>query len=172
MRLISLVEMTSSDICAFSNEQIKELLDKCLYQSTIIRPLAKSDQQRLISFYSRPISLNELKLYGHPVEFDLNGFLSSAIHRFLIHNNELYDLFTQIIVNLFQTQQTLPTEKCQTLKIFIEKQNLGKKRHRLIKEAYENFLKTKINLPSINRTVLNQLLQKILLQDYQVNSNL
>ncbi|CAF4226176.1 unnamed protein product, partial [Rotaria sordida] len=43
-RLISLIEIICSDTNTFSTEQLKELLDKFLHQSTSVRPLSNADQ--------------------------------------------------------------------------------------------------------------------------------
>ncbi|CAF3437622.1 unnamed protein product [Rotaria sp. Silwood1] len=168
-RLISLVEMVCSDTNTFSTEQLKELLDKFLHQSTIVRPLSNIDQQHLTSFYSRPISLNELKTYCLSTKLDLNDFLSLLKHRPLMNNNEVYDYFTQTIINIFENRQKYSNEQCQELKNFLEKKTLGKIRYRLINEAYEKFRLNKKILPTIDRTILNQLLNNILLQDYQAH---
>ncbi|CAF4624447.1 unnamed protein product, partial [Rotaria sp. Silwood2] len=168
-RLISLVEMICSDTNTFSTEQQKELLDKFLHQSIIVRPLSNADQQRLTSYYSSPISLNELKAYCLSLKSDLNDFLSLLKHRSLMNNDEVYDFFTQTIINIFENRQKYSDTKCQELKNFLEKKALRKKRYRLINEAYGKFRLNKKNIPTINRTILNQLLNNILLQDYQVN---
>ncbi|CAF3890479.1 unnamed protein product, partial [Rotaria sordida] len=166
-RLISLIEMICSDTNTFSTEQLKELLDKFLHHSTIVRPLSNADQQRLTSYYSRPISLNDLKTSCLSLNSDLNDFLSLLKHRPLINNDELYDFLTQTIINIFENRQKYSNKKCQELKNLLDKKILGRKRYRLINEVYEKFRLNKKNLPIINRTILNQLLNNILLQDYQ-----
>ncbi|CAF3201556.1 unnamed protein product [Rotaria socialis] len=166
-RLISLMETICTDTKTFSSEQLKELLDKFLYQSIIVRPLSNAEQQRLLSYYSFPISLNELKTYCSRTQLDLNDLLCLLKKRPLINNEELYDFLTQTIIQIFEDREKFSNEKCQELKIFVQKQILGKKRYRLINENYVKFRCNKKNLPIINRTKLNELLNNILLQDYQ-----
>ena len=169
--LISLVEMVYSDTETFSTEQCTKLLDKFLYQSSIVRPLSHADQQRLMSYYSHPLSFNELKTLCSPLQSDLNDLLSLLKQRSLMNNDELLDFLTKTIVNIFENRYEFSDEKCQELKDLIEKKRIGKKRYRLINETYQKFRLNKINPLIINRTILNQLLNKILLYDDQVNRN-
>ncbi|CAF4619784.1 unnamed protein product, partial [Rotaria magnacalcarata] len=166
-RLISLMETICTDIKTFSSEQIKELLNKFLYQSIIVRPLSNAEQQRLLSYYSCPISLNELKAYCSTTQLDLNDLLCLLKERPLMNNEELYDFLTQTIIKIFENREKFSNEKCEELKIFVEKRILGKKRYQLINENYVKFRFNKKNLPIINRAKLNELLNNILLQDYQ-----
>ena len=161
--------MICSDSNIFSIEQCKELLDKFLHQSTIVCPLSQVDQQRLISFYSRPISLNELKIHCLSIESDLNNFLSLLKNRQLLNTNETIDYLTETIINIFKNRQKFSNEKCHELKSLIQKQTFGKKRYQLINETYQKFRINQANAPSINPIILNQLLTNILLHDYQVN---
>ena len=169
--LISLAEMICSDTKTFSTEQCTELLDKFLYQSSIVRPLSHADQQRLLSYYSQPLSLNELKTLCSPLQSDLNDLLSSLKQRSLMNNDELLDFLTNIIVNIFENRQQFSDEKCQELKDLIEKKRIGKKRYRLINETFKKCRLNKTNPPTINRAILSQLLNRILLYDHQVNRN-
>jgi len=162
--------MICSDANTFSNEQCTELLDKFLHQSTIVRPLSNVDQQRLKSYYSRPISLNELQTHCSSLQSDLNDFLSVLKHRTLINNDEIFDLLTQTIVNIFENRQKFSNEKCQELKNLIEKKTFGKTRYRHINETYQKCRLNKKHLPSLNPIILNQFLTDILRQDYQVKS--
>jgi len=169
---MSLVEIICSDTTTFSTEQCTELLNKFLHQSTIVRPLSHANQQRLTSYYSRPISLNELKTYCSSLQSDLNDFLSLLKNRIIANNDETFDFLTQTIVNIIKNRQKFSDEKCQELKSLIEKRNFGKKRYQLINEAYQNFRINKKNLPSMNRIILNQLLTNILSHDYQVKKKI
>ncbi|CAF3633749.1 unnamed protein product [Rotaria sp. Silwood1] len=167
--LISLIEMFSSDAITFTTEQFKELLDKFLHQSTIVRPIPYAEQQRLVSFYSRSISLNELKTHPLLTESDLNHYLLLLKSRPLMKNDKLYDYLTTTVINIFKNRQKFSNEKCQDLKNILVKNILGKNRYRSINEAYENFRLNKNNLLIINRTILNQLLNNILLRDCQAH---
>ncbi|CAF4605902.1 unnamed protein product, partial [Rotaria sp. Silwood2] len=167
VNLISLIERISSDINTFTNEQLKELLDKFRCQSTMVRPIPYSEQQRLLSFYSRPISLHELETYSLLTESDLNNYLLLLKTRPLMKNDQLYDFLTKTIINIFEDRQKFSNEICQELKKIFDTKVFGKIRCRLINKTYSNYRLNKNNLVIINQTILNQLLNKILLQDYQ-----
>ncbi|CAF5122854.1 unnamed protein product, partial [Rotaria sp. Silwood1] len=100
----------------FTTEQFKELLDKFLHQSTIVRPIPYAEQQRLVSFYSRSISLNELKTHPLLTESDLNHYLLLLKSRPLMKNDKLYDYLTTTVINIFKNRQKFSNEKCQDLK--------------------------------------------------------
>ncbi len=162
--------MICSDIDTFSIEQCTELLNKCLYQSTIIQPLSQVDKNRLNTYYSRPISLNELKILCSTISSDLNDFILLFKTRIFMKTDEIFDYLTETILNIFQNRRKYSYEKCQELKSLIEKPIFGKKRYQLINEAYQKFRINKKDSPSINPIILNQFLTNILSNDYQVNS--
>ncbi|CAF2799963.1 unnamed protein product [Rotaria sp. Silwood2] len=172
LRLISLVEMISSDVTTFSTEQFKELLDKFLYESTIVRPIPNAEKKRLLSFYTRSISLNELKTYSLSTQSDLNDYILLLKSRPLMKNDNVYDFLTETMINIFKNREKFSNEKCEELKNFLEKNILGKKRHGTINKVYEKFRLNKSNLIIINRTMLNQLLNNILLKDFQAHLEL
>ena len=127
--LISLAEISCSDTKTFSTEQCTELLDKFLDQSSIVRPLSHADQQRLLSYYSHPLSLNELTSLCSPLKSELNDLLSLLKQRSLMNNDELLDFLTKIVENVFEIRHQFSDEKCQELKDLIEKKLIGKKRY-------------------------------------------
>ncbi|CAF0880501.1 unnamed protein product [Adineta steineri] len=169
LHLISLVEMICSDKNTFSNEQCTELLDKFLQQSSIVRPLSNADQQRLKSYYLRPISLIELKDLCSSISSDLNDFLCLLKSQTLRNNDEIYDYLTQTIVNIFENQRKYSNEKCRELKDLIEKKTFGSQRYHLINDSYQKFRLNKRNIPLINPIILNNLLTNILSHDYQAH---
>jgi hypothetical protein len=164
--------MICSDSNTFSIEQCKELLDKMLHQSKIIRPLSNADQQRLTSYYSRPVSLNELKVICSSIQSDLNEFLSLLKQRTIMNNDKALDLITQTVVNIFENRRKFSNEKCEEIKIIFAKKLFSKKRYQLINDTYQKYRVNTKNLhqskPLISPIILNQLLTNILLQDYQV----
>jgi len=146
-------------------------LNKFLHQSSIVRPLPQADQNRLKTYYSRPISLNELKKHCLTIQSDLNDFILLLKTRIIANNDEIFDFLTEKIVNIFQNRRKYSNEKCQELKSLIEKRIFGKKRYQLINETYQKFrLNKTIDPLPINPIILNQLLTKILVHDYQVKT--
>ena len=89
-----------------------------------------------------------------------------------MNNDEIYDFLTETIVNIFANQRKYSNEKCEELKNLIEKKTFGNRRCKLINENYQKFRINKKNLPSINPTILNQLLTNILSKDNQVKYEL
>ncbi|CAF3068718.1 unnamed protein product [Rotaria sp. Silwood2] len=167
--LISLIDMISADTKTFSIEQCKELLDKFFYQSTIVRPIPYAEQQRLLSFYSRSISLDELKTYSLSTESDLNNYLRLLESRPLMKNDAIYNFLIKTTIYIFKSRQKFSNEICQDLKNLLEKKISEKTHTRLIKKVYKDFRLNKNNLIIINRNILNQLLNNILLRDYQAH---
>jgi hypothetical protein len=146
-------------------------LNKFLHQSSIVRPLPQADQNRLKTYYSRPISLNELKKHCLTIQSDLNDFILLLKTRIIANNDEIFDFLTEKIVNIFQNRRKYSNEKCQELKSLIEKRIFGKKRYQLINETYQKFrLNKTIDPLPINPIILNQLLTKILVHDHQVKT--
>ena len=171
-RLISLVEMICTDTDTFTTKQCAELLDRFLYHSSIVRPLPQPDQNRLRTYYSRPISLNELKRHCSSISSDLNDLFSLLQNRTLSNNEIVFDFLTEAIVKIFQNRRKYSNEKCAELKSLIKKRIFGKKHNQLINESFQKFRMNKEDLPPINPTILNQLLTNILSHDYQVKPNL
>jgi hypothetical protein len=159
--------MICSDTDTFSIEQCTELLNKFLHQSSIVRPLSQADQNRLTTYYSRPISLNELKKHCLIIQSDLNDFIFLLKNRIIPNNDEILDFLMEIIIKILQNRSKYSNDKCQELKSLIEKRIFQKKRYQLINEIYQKFRMNKIDL---NPIILNQFLTKILVHDYQVNS--
>lgn len=122
----------------------------------------------MISFYSRPLSLNELKTYCLTIPSDLNDLILLLKNRIIINTDETFDYLTEIILNIFENRRKYSNEKCEELKSIIEKKSFGKKRYQLINETYQKSRLNKKTPPIINPTLLNQLLTNILLHDYQV----
>ncbi|CAF2201932.1 unnamed protein product [Rotaria magnacalcarata] len=168
-RLISLAELIFSHTNIFSNEQLQELLDKFLYQSTIVRPLPSKKEKKLLSFYSRSISLRELETNCLSTQSDFNKCILLLRSRRFMEKDGVYDLLAESIINIFKNRQKFSTEQCQELKNLLDEKFLGKARYYLINEAYKEFRTNKNNLLVFNRTILNQLLNKILLKDYQAH---
>ncbi len=162
--------MICSDTDTFSMEQCKELLDKFLHQSSIVRPLPQPEQNRLTAFYSRPISLNELKKCCLTIPSDLNDFISLLKTRIMTNNDEIFDFLTEIIMKILQNRRKYSNNKCQELKSLIEKRIFGKKRYQLINEIYQKHRVNTTDLCPINPIILNQFLTKILAHDYQVKT--
>ncbi|CAF4727886.1 unnamed protein product, partial [Rotaria sp. Silwood2] len=154
--LISLIDMISADTKTFSIEQCKELLDKFVYQSTIVRPIPYAEQQRLLSFYSRSISLDELKTYSLSTESDLNNYLRLLESRPLMKNDAIYNFLIKTTIYIFKSRQKFSNEICQDLKNLLEKKISEKTHTRLIKKVYKDFRLNKNNLIIINRNILNQ----------------
>ena len=175
-RLISLAELISSAHQTFSTEQCHALLDAFLQHSRIVRPLSTADQQRLKSFYSHCLSLNELKAFCSSASFDLPGFLSLLKQRTLVTDEEVLDFLTPTITKIFEDRGKYSDEQCRELRAFVEKRIFGKKRTQLLNQVY---LKARSNgqvpptdVPKVQPTVLNQLLTNILRQDQQVLSTI
>ncbi|UJR38217.1 hypothetical protein I4U23_030890 [Adineta vaga] len=169
LRLISLVEVICSDTNTFSNEQCTILLDKFLQQSSIVRPLSNVEQQRLRSYYSRPMSLNELQNICSSNQFDIEDLLSIFKNRTLLTNDEVLDYLTKKICEIFRNQRKFSNDKCHELKSVIEKQIFGKQRYRIVNESFQKHRLNRKLLPLIDPTILNKLLTKILEQDHQAH---
>ncbi|CAF3369568.1 unnamed protein product, partial [Rotaria socialis] len=168
-RLISLVELIFSHTNIFSKEQLQELLDKFLYQSTIVRPLPSKKTKKLLASYSRSISLRELETNCLSPKSDLRKCILLLRSRRFMEKDGAYDLLAESIINIFKNRQKFSNEPCQELKNLLDEKFLGKERYYLINEAYKEFRTNKNNLLIFNRTILNQLLNKILLKDYQAH---
>jgi hypothetical protein len=87
-----------------------------------------------------------------------------------MNNDEIFDYLTETIRNIFENRRKFSNEKCQELKSIIERKTFGKKRYQLINETYQKFRLNQKNPPPINPIILNQLLNNILLHDYQVKN--
>lgn len=88
-----------------------------------------------------------------------------------MNKDEVYDFYTETIINIFENRQKFSNETCQELQKLVDKNNLGKKRCKLINETYEKFRLNKPNVTMISQIKLSQLLNNILLKDYQVKFN-
>lgn len=102
---------------------------------------------------------------------DLNDFFSLLKQRPIMNKDEVYDFYTETIINIFENRQKFSNETCQELQKLVDKNNLGKKRCKLINETYEKFRLNKPNVTMISQIKLSQLLNNILLKDYQVKFN-
>lgn len=169
-RLILLVETICSDHDGFSSEQCKELLDQFLDHSSIVRPIPSSEENRLKRFYSRPMSLNELKKFCASSSFDLKTFLVLIKNETIVKNDEVYDYLTEIIGTIFRNRQRYSNENCEELKRLIDRQIFGKRRVRLINENYQEYRLKKKDLPSITPSILNQFLTEILSPNQQIKA--
>ncbi|CAF1460969.1 unnamed protein product [Adineta ricciae] len=167
--LISLIEIICSDTKAFSDEQCKNLLDNFLDRSSIVRPLSNIEQQRIKTFYKRPMSLYEMKKLCTSSQFDVEQLVSIVQNQNFLTNEEILDYLTQNIVEIFANRRKFSREKCEELKSLIDKKTFGKQRCRLINESFDKHRSHRNILPLIDPTILNQLLTKIFEKDHQAH---
>ena len=168
--MISLVETICSDSEQFSHEQCKELLDQFLDHSSIVRPIPIVEQNRLKSFYSRPMSLNELKKFCSSSSLDMKTFFDLLKNETMVKNDEVFDYLTEFIGNIFQDRRKYSNELCVELKSLIDRRIFQKQRFRVLNELYQEFRVKKKDCPSINPTILNQLFTRILAADQQIKA--
>jgi len=90
-RLVSLVDTICSDHQTFSSQQSTDLVNKFLCQSSIVRPLSQSDQQRLSTHLSRSVSsvvIHEKKQCQQINRTILNQYLTDILsHDYQAHLN-------------------------------------------------------------------------------------
>lgn len=168
--MISLVETICSDSEQFSHDQCKELLDQFLDHSSIVRPIPIVEQNRLKSFYSRPMSLNELKKFCSSSSLDMKIFLDLLKNETMVKNDEVFDYLTEFIANVFRNRRKYSNELCDELKSLIDKRIFQKQRFRILNEIYQEFRVKRKDCPPINPTILNQFFTRILAADQQIKA--
>ncbi|CAF1261278.1 unnamed protein product, partial [Didymodactylos carnosus] len=144
-RLISLIESICSDVQTFSMEQCKELLDFTLKTSTLLEPMARNENEKLQSFYLRPVSVDELlpictKLVDMSTSVNnkdvFNEFKTLVQKRVFTFPNSL-DLLTNTLIQIYQNKTKYSNEQCKQLKNIIEKKHLNKKRNKKLSKAFQ-----------------------------------
>lgn len=151
----------------FPPDETKLFLDEFLSPKSFIRPLTPAEEQRLKSFESNFLSIDDLETIRHSIGPNWTKLIDLFKQRSLANvDEELLNCLTEIAVEVFSTPKEFSLEQCDQLKSLIRRANFDRTRYELINSVYDEYRKK--TLP-INAKILSEFTTKILQKNLQAH---